>query len=56
MNCPICNAWTTVEDTRNKLVYTLRKRQCANNHVFFTEERIVVKAPCKSKKMKDALK
>jgi transcriptional regulator NrdR family protein len=40
MNCPICNAWTTVNDTRNKEDYTTRRRECANGHTFTTEERV----------------
>ena len=40
MNCPICNAWTTVNDTRNKEDFTQRRRECANGHMFTTEERV----------------
>ena len=41
MNCPICDAWTDIKDTRNKGTYVQRKRQCANGHTFTTYEVIV---------------
>ena len=40
MNCPICNAWTSVNETRNKKTYITRRRECANGHTFNTEERV----------------
>ena len=40
MNCPICNAWTTVNETRSKKEYVTRRRECANGHKFTTEERV----------------
>ena len=41
MKCPTCNAWTTVEQTKNAGGFVERRRKCANNHTFTTEERIV---------------
>ena len=41
MNCPTCNAWTTVEQTKNAGGFVERRRKCANNHTFSTEERLV---------------
>jgi transcriptional regulator NrdR family protein len=41
MKCPICNVWTNVLDTRNKNGVTVRRRECANEHIFKTEERFV---------------
>ena len=41
MNCPTCNAWTTVEQTKNAGGFVERRRRCANNHTFTTEERTV---------------
>lgn len=41
MKCPICNVWTSVLDTRNKSTVTVRRRKCANEHIFVTEERAV---------------
>ena len=41
MKCPICNVWTNVLDTRNKKSVTVRRRKCANDHIFITEERAV---------------
>jgi len=40
LKCPICNAWTSVLDTRNRKDVTVRRRKCANEHVFKTEERV----------------
>ena len=40
MKCPICNVWTSVLDTRNKRDVTVRRRKCANEHIFITEERV----------------
>ena len=40
MKCPICNVWTSVLDTRNKKDVTVRRRKCANEHIFITEERV----------------
>ena len=41
MKCPICIAWTTVEQTKNLGGFVERRRRCANNHTFTTEERVV---------------
>lgn len=43
MNCPTCNAWTEVKETRSRGTYVYRRRCCANEHCFTTEERVVVK-------------
>ena len=43
MNCPICNAWTDVKESRARKDYVYRRRCCANEHCFTTEERYVVK-------------
>jgi transcriptional regulator NrdR family protein len=42
MNCPICEGkvWSTVEETRAKEGFTLRRRQCGNGHKFTTEEHV----------------
>jgi len=40
MKCPVCNVWTTVNDTRNKEGFTLRRRECGNGHKFTTEEHV----------------
>lgn len=42
MKCPTCNAWTEVNDTRNKGNHVLRRRECANGHKFNTAEHVVV--------------
>ena len=47
MKCPQCNAWTEVKETRNRGAYVYRRRCCANEHCFTTEERFVVKRGAK---------
>jgi len=42
MKCPTCNAWTSVEQTKNLGDFVERRRRCANNHTFTTEERVSV--------------
>lgn len=37
MNCPHCKAWSVVKETRG----SYRKRECANLHKFWTEEKPV---------------
>ena len=41
MKCPTCNAWTSVDHTKNTGGVVERRRRCANNHTFTTEERVV---------------
>lgn len=41
MNCPTCNEWTTVEQTKNLGGFVERRRRCANDHTFTTEERVI---------------
>ena len=43
MNCPICNAWTVINDSRSKGDHIQRRRECANGHKFNTQERVFVK-------------
>ena len=38
LSCPTCGAWTRVLETRG----IIRKRECANNHRFYTSETLVV--------------
>jgi len=40
MKCPICEAWTTVENTKSTKDLVVRRRKCANEHTFSTEERV----------------
>ena len=43
MNCPQCNAWTTVLETRTRQDNTRRRTlECGNQHKFRTVERIEV--------------
>jgi transcriptional regulator NrdR family protein len=41
MNCPECDAWSTVTETRKTPVRYRRRRECGNGHKFTTEETIV---------------
>ena len=41
MNCPSCIAWTTFEQTINLGGFVERRRRCANDHTFTTEERVI---------------
>ena len=36
MNCPKCNAWTEVLETRQRKAGTYRRYECANLHRFST--------------------
>jgi transcriptional regulator NrdR family protein len=49
LNCPICEGkvWSTVEDTRAKEGFTLRRRECGNGHKFVTEERLTAQVMIK---------
>jgi transcriptional regulator NrdR family protein len=42
MKCPKCGAWTTVKETRNSPTFGhIRRRECANEHRFTTQEIVV---------------
>lgn len=41
MKCPECKAWTEVLYTKPMAGYRRRRYLCANEHRFWTEERIV---------------
>jgi transcriptional regulator NrdR family protein len=40
LKCPTCTAWTSVDHTKNTGGVVERRRRCANNHTFTTEERV----------------
>lgn len=44
MKCPLCQAPTDINETRQVDGTVLRRRECYNMHVFSTQE-IVVKPP-----------
>lgn len=44
--CPQCGAWTRVLSTRNG---NMRRRECANLHRFYTEEKVLGPSNIKSK-------
>jgi transcriptional regulator NrdR family protein len=41
MKCPECGAWSTVLETRTTPERYRRRRECANEHKFTTEEIVV---------------
>ena len=42
MKCPTCGAWSTVKETReSKLFGFRRRRECANEHRFTTQEVVI---------------
>lgn len=42
MKCPICQAWTTIKESRESSVFGYtRRRECANEHRFTTQERVL---------------
>ena len=41
MKCPECNAWTSVLYTKPMSGSRRRRYLCANNHRFWTEEKII---------------
>ena len=41
MKCPECNAWTSVLYTKPMAGSRRRRYLCANNHRFWTEEKII---------------
>lgn len=46
MRCPVCNAWTTVLETRMRQDNTRRRTmECGNLHKFATVERVEVVKP-----------
>ena len=51
MKCPTCGTWTVVKETRG----TRRRRECANEHRFTTEE-VVIPEEVIKQKQRDTLK
>jgi hypothetical protein len=47
MKCPLCDAHTEVKETRHG---TARRRQCYNEHTFWTEEKITTEPKPKGKR------
>ena len=41
MECPHCGAWSLVKETRSSPTRYRRRRECANEHNFTTEEVVV---------------
>ena len=45
MKCPTCGAWSLVRETRTEKEGIRRRRECANSHIFYTQEVIVPTRP-----------
>ena len=42
MKCPVCGSWSSVKQTRDSPTFGhVRRRECANEHRFTTQEVIV---------------
>jgi len=41
MKCPQCDAWSLILETRSSPIRYRRRRECANGHLFTTEELVV---------------
>jgi len=42
MKCPVCNAWSLVKQTTTSPTFGhMRRRECANEHRFTTQEVVV---------------
>lgn len=41
MKCPVCGAWSVVKEVRETTTRYRRRRECANEHKFTTEEIVV---------------
>jgi len=42
MKCPVCGAWSTVKETRESKQFGFRRRrECANEHRFTTQEVVI---------------
>ena len=42
MKCPICGSWSTVKSTRESSEFGhVRRRECANEHLFTTQEVLI---------------
>jgi transcriptional regulator NrdR family protein len=55
MKCPVCEAWSIVKQTKKSPVFGyVRRRECANEHRFTTQE-IVVPEEAIKERQKEAL-
>jgi len=43
MNCPTCNVWTELLETRKRIGGVFRRYECANLHRFTTKDNVVVR-------------
>ena len=50
MNCPECGAWSVILETRSSPTRYRRRRECANEHKFTTEEVVVSQKQIKTER------
>lgn len=55
MQCPFCNAWTEVKESRPKQGGVRRRRECANGHAFTTREVVEVNLGQRDRMIADAV-
>lgn len=42
MKCPVCDAWTTIKESRESPIFGyIRRRECGNEHRFTTQEKVI---------------
>lgn len=42
MKCPVCDAWTTIKESRESPIFGyIRRRECGNQHRFTTQEKVI---------------
>ena len=57
MKCPTCGAWTTIKRNKESPIFGYtRRRECANEHRFTTQERVVSDDAIKQYQRLSALK
>jgi transcriptional regulator NrdR family protein len=49
MKCPVCGVWTAVKETRG----IRRRRECANEHKFTTEEFVIPEEVLRERRIKN---
>ena len=57
MKCPECGAWSIIKETRDSPTFGYRRRrECANEHKFTTQEIIVPEEAIAEQRRQNALK
>ena len=57
MKCPVCGVWSIVKETRKSPTFGYRRRrECANEHKFTTQEILVPQEAIDEERRKNVLK